>query len=36
MGTFVPRCSQNMEKDRKLKDVYFSNHSEEGEIPHMP
>ena len=33
MGIFVPRCSQNIKKDRQLKDFNFSNIYEEGESP---
>ena len=35
MDIFEPRCSQNMEKDRKLKDFHFLNVCEEGESPCM-
>ena len=27
MGDFVPKCSQNMVKDRELKDFHFSKRS---------
>ena len=34
-GRFVPKHSQNMEKDSKLKDFHFSSACEDGELPCM-
>ena len=33
LDVFVAKCSQNTEKDRKLKDFHFSSVCEEGESP---